>query len=123
MKNLKLELEKVYKNYCDVSLIGIKGEDEFVDVLYKFVEFRLWVSGGERSSNGNIGCENIEGFLNEIFLFEDMMSDWSGVYRGDLCYEAYEALDEVISKSDLEENIKEDILKGFRDKYDIEIFV
>ena len=35
MKNLKLELEKVYKNYCDVSLIGIKGEDEFVDVLYK----------------------------------------------------------------------------------------
>jgi hypothetical protein len=35
MKNLKLELEKVYKDYCDGSLIGVKGEDEFVDVLYK----------------------------------------------------------------------------------------
>jgi hypothetical protein len=123
MKNLKLELEKVYKDYCDGSLIGIKGEDEFVDVLYKFVEFRLWVSGGDKWGAGSIGCESVEGFLNEIFLFEDMMSDWSGVYRGDLCYEANEGLDEVISKSDLEENIKEDILKGFRDNYDIEIFV
>jgi hypothetical protein len=38
------------------------------------------------SSMGDIGCERVIGFLEEIFLFESMMSDWSGCYRGDLCF-------------------------------------
>ena len=45
------------------------------------------------------------------------MSDWSGCYRGDLCYECFEELNELVSESELEEDIKIEILEGYREKY------
>jgi hypothetical protein len=43
-----------------------------------------------------------------------MMSDWGGGYRGDFCYENFEKLKEEVDKSSLEENIKNEILEGYR---------
>ena len=79
---MKLELERIYKEYCEGDLEGLKGEDEFVEVLVGFVKFRLNVSGGSE-----YGCmvsmNSVNNFLDEIFLFDNMMCDWSGCYRGD----------------------------------------
>jgi hypothetical protein len=110
---MKLELEKIYKEYCNNDLEGLKGEDEFVEVLMGFVKFRLYVSGG-----CEYGCmvsmNSVSNFLDEIFLYDNMMSDWGGGYRGDFCYENFEKLKEEVDKSNLEENIKKEILEGYR---------
>jgi hypothetical protein len=39
---MKLELEGIYKNYCNNNLEGLRGEDEYVDMLFKFVKFKLY---------------------------------------------------------------------------------
>ena len=113
---MKLELEGIYKNYCNNNLEGVRGEDEFIDMMFKFVEFRLYVSGGNEASGCN-SMENIDIFLNEIFLYDNMMDDWSGQYRGDFCYENFEALEILVNESNLEENIKKEILDGYRKEY------
>ena len=113
---MKLELEKVYKEYCLGELKGLKGE-EFIDSLESFVKFRLSVSGGSESSMGSIGCGTVEGFLNELFLFQDMMDDWSGQYRGDFCYECLESLEETLEGSDLEESVKTEIVDSWKKRY------
>ena len=66
MKEMKLELERIYKEYCLEDLNALEGE-EFIDSLKGFMEFRLFVSGGSESSMGSIGCGTVEGFLNELF--------------------------------------------------------
>ena len=111
---MKLELEKIYENYCNSNLEGLKGEDKFIDMLLVFVDFRLNVSGGSENSMGDIGCGSIEGFLNEIFLFDNMMSDWSGAYRGDYSDECLEGLIELLNKSNLSEDIKIKIIEGYK---------
>ena len=116
---LKLELEKLYKKYCLGELKELKGE-EFIDGLGKFVKFRLSVSGGSESSMGSIGCGTVEGFLNELFLFQDMMDDWSGQYRGDLCYGCLETLEEILEGSDLEESVKNEIVESWKKKYEMD---
>jgi hypothetical protein len=114
---MKLELERIYKEYCNNDIEGLRGEDKFIDMMFVFIEFRLNVSGGCESSMGDIGCERVIGFLEEIFLFESMMSDWSGSYRGDLCYEGFDVLKEFVDNSSLGEDIKNEILEGYRKEY------
>ena len=113
---MKLELEKIYKNYCNSNLEGLKGEDEFVEILLGFVKFRLMVSGGSE-----YGCmvsmNSVNNFLDEIFLYDNMMDDWGGCYRGDFCWENFEKLEELVNESNLEENIKIEILEGYRKEY------
>ena len=113
---MKLELEKIYKEYCNNDLEGLKGEDEFVEVLMGFVKFRLYVSGGSE-----YGCmvsmDSVNNFLDEIFLYNNMMDDWGGGYRGDFCYENFEELEKLVNKSNLEEDIKVEILEGYRKEY------
>ena len=117
---MKLELEKVYKEYCLGELKGLKGE-EFIDSLEGFVKFRLSVSGGSESQMGEgIGCQNVNGFLNELFLFQDMMDDWSGQYRGDFCYECLETLEEILEGSDLEESVKNEIVESWKKRYEMD---
>jgi len=116
MVEIKLELEGIYKNYCNDNLEGLRGEDEFIDMMFKFVEFRLYVSGGNEASGCN-SMENIDIFLNEIFLYDNFMDDWSGQYRGDFRYENFEALEILVNESNLEENIKKEILDGYRKEY------
>ena len=119
MKEMKLELERIYKEYCLEDLNALEGE-EFIDSLKGFMEFRLFVSGGSESSMGSIGCGTVEGFLNELFLFQDMMDDWSGQYRGDLCYECLETLEEILEGSDLEESVKNEIVESWKKKYEMD---
>jgi hypothetical protein len=45
------------------------------------------------------------------------MDDWSGQYRGDFRYENFEALEILVNESNLEENIKKEILDGYRKEY------
>jgi translation elongation factor EF-1beta len=110
---MKLELERIYREYCNSDLEGLKDEDEFVDVLLGFVKFRLYVSGGDEHGC-MVSMNNVSNFLDEIFLYDNMMSDWGGGYRGDFCYENFEKLKEEVDKSNLEENIKKEILEGYR---------
>ena len=119
MTEMKLELERIYKEYCLEDLNALEGE-EFIDSLKGFMEFRLFVSGGSESSMGSIGCGTVEGFLNELFLFQDMMDDWSGQYRGDLCYECLETLEEILEGSDLEESVKNEIVESWKKKYEMD---
>jgi hypothetical protein len=113
---MKLELERIYKEYCNSELEGLKGEDEFVEVLVGFVKFRLNVSGG--SEFGCMVSMNCVGnFLDEIFLFDNMMGDWSGCYRGDYCWENFEDLERLVNESNLEEKIKIEILEGYKKEY------
>ena len=117
---MKKELERIYEVYCKENLEGLKGEDKFIDMLEIFVDFRLEVSGGEESSMGRIGCESIEGFLNEIFLFDSMISDWNGSYRGDYSYEDFERLVELLDESNLSKELKNEIIEGFKKEYSLE---
>jgi hypothetical protein len=117
LKNeIKVELERIYKNYCNSNLEGLKGEDEFVKVLVGFVKFRLKVSGGCKSSC-MVSMNSVSNFLDEIFLYDNMMDDWGGGYRGDFCYENFEELERLVNSSNLEENIKNEILEGYRKEY------
>ena len=113
---MKLELERIYKEYCEGDLVGLKGEDEFVEVLEGFVKFRLNVSGGSE-----YGCmvsmNSVNNFLDEIFLFDNMMCDWSGCYRGDYCWENFECFEKLVNESNLEEKIKIEILEGYKEEY------
>jgi hypothetical protein len=114
---MKLELERIYENYCNSNLDSLKGEDEFIEVLCGFVKFRLNVSGGKDFTMGRIGCESVKGFLDEIFLFENMMCDWGGEYRGDLCYETFERFENILNESSLSEDIKNEIIKNYKEEY------
>jgi hypothetical protein len=116
-KEEKLELERIYKEYCNVNLESLRGEDKFIDMMFVFVEFRLNVSGGSESSMGSIGMNYVSSFLDEIFLYDNMMDDWGGGYRGDFCWECFDSLEELVNESNLEENIKNEILEGYRKEY------
>lgn len=116
---MKLELESIYREYCNSNLEGLIGEDEYVDVMFGFVKFRLHVSGGSKSSCMS-SMDNVENFLNEIFLYDNMMDDWGGGYRGDFSDENFDSLKELVDNSDLEENIKIEILEGYRKEYSLD---
>ena len=64
-----------------------------------------------------VSMNSVSNFLNEIFLYDNMMDDWSGGYRGDFCYENFEELERLVNSSNLEENIKNEILEGYRKEY------
>jgi len=113
---MKLELEKIYKNYCNNNLEGLRGEDKFIDMMFVFVEFRLEVSGGDESSC-MVSMNSVNNFLDEIFLYDNMMDDWGGCYRGDYCWENFEELEKLVNESNLEENIKIEILEGYKKEY------
>lgn len=115
-RKLKLELERIYKEYCLEDLNALEGE-EFIDSLKGFVDFRLSVSGGSKYSMGSIGCGTVEGFMNEVFLFQDMMDDWAGMYRGDLSSECLESLEKILEGSDLEESVKTKIVESWKENY------
>jgi hypothetical protein len=128
MKNLevKLELERIFKEYCLQDLPeGLKdgGDDDFnrfYDWMVKYIDFRLYVSGGDKSSMGSIGCGSVNGFLNELFMFDDMVCDWHGCYRGEFASECFDSLVEFVNNSSLEDNIKNEIYNGYKEYYKIE---
>lgn len=117
-KNEKLLLEDVYEIYCKRGIEGLEEEDnKFYNMIEKFIEFRLYVSGGRfGSSMGRIGMESVEGFINEIEWFDSMMSDWSGSYRGDYSYECLESLKEILDEKNIREEIKNEIIKLYKDR-------
>jgi hypothetical protein len=119
--NIKLTLEDIYYKYCMNELEGNEDEKD-IEMLKQFVKFRLKVSGGsECSAGGGVGCDSVNGFLNEISLFDDMMSDWGGAYRGSFCWECLDSLIELLEKANFEQdvfpdlNIKELIIEGYKE--------
>jgi hypothetical protein len=44
------------------------------------------------------------------------MCDWGGCYRGDFSYECLDGLIELLNESSLDKEIKEMIIKGYRDE-------
>jgi len=119
--NIKLELENIYYKYCMGSLGYPNDKNEEIEMLKQFIKFRLNVSGGDKSSMGSIGCGSINGFLNEISLFDDMMCDWGGAYRGSFCWECLDFLIELLEEVNFEQdvfpnlNIKELIIEGYKE--------
>ena len=120
---LKLKLENVYKEYCLSDLNAIAesnlSENEKADneMFKSFVRFRLSVSGGSERSMGSVGCGTVEGFVNEITLFNDLMDDGAGQYRGDFSYENLEALEELLDENEIEDKVKSKIVKLFNEYY------
>ena len=125
---LKLKLENVYKEYCLSDLNAIAesnlevrdlSENEKADneMFESFVKFRLSVSGGSESSMGSVGCGTVEGFVNEITLFSDLMDDSVGQYRGDFSYEHLEVLEELLDENEIEDKVKSKIVKLFEKNY------
>jgi hypothetical protein len=120
---LKLKLEKVYKEYCLSDLEAIaesnlsETEKEENEMFKSFVKFRLSVSGGSVSSMGDIGCGTVEGFVNEIILYNNLMDDGAGQYRGDFRYENLEALEELLDENELEDEVKSKVVKLFNEYY------
>ncbi len=120
MKNLemleiekKLKLEEIYKEYVNNSIEGFEDDEDGFDMVFwgKFRDFRLSVSGGSESSFGEIGMSCISGFVEEIVMFDDMMSDFSGCYRGDLGWECREWLFEILNKEIKDKEFKKEIKK------------
>jgi hypothetical protein len=117
--NIKLELENIYYKYCMNELEC--NEDEEIEMLKQFIKFRLNISGGSESSMGSVGCGSISGFLNEISLFDDMMCDWGGAYRGDFAYECLDGLMNLLEEVNFEQDIIPDldikklIIEGYKE--------
>jgi hypothetical protein len=116
MKNMKLEFENIYREYCNSNLEGLIGEDEYVDVMVGFVKFRLYVSGGNEHDCMS-SMDNVSNFLDEIFLYNNMIDDWSGGYRGGFRWEYFEELEKLVEQSNLLPNMKHEILEGYRKEY------
>ena len=120
---LKLKLENVYKEYCLSDLEAIsesnlsETEKEENEMFKSFVKFRLSVSGGSESSMGDIGCETVKGFVNEIILYSDLIADSSGCYRGEFAEENLEALDALLEESKLEDEVKSKVVELFNEYY------
>ena len=113
----KLLLEKVYGIYVDNEIVGLKNEGEELYGLDRWKEFRLSVSGGEFSSMGRIGMGSISGFIKELEWFDNIMSDWGGMYRGDVGYECRERLFEILDEMIEDEVFRNEIKNEYNDYY------
>jgi hypothetical protein len=120
----KLLLEKIYRLYCSSeidSMEELEVEDFDVVLWRKFRDFRLKVSGGNESSMGNIGMGYISGFVDNIVMWDNMMSDWSGCYRGDLSYECrewlFKLLDEEIEDKEFNNEVKKKYNEWYVEEY------
>ena len=115
--DLKLKLEKVYEEYCLSELESLdeceNGENKEIKMLFKFVKFRLNVSGGNKS-NMNVSMFNVNNFLDEIILFDNLMCDWGGCFRGEFSWENLEVLEELLNENNVDNEIKSKIIKGYR---------
>ena len=115
---VKLELERIYEEYC-MGDLGGGYEDEWSDMLRKFVKFRLDVSGGDKCSM-SVSMFSVGNFINEIVLFNNMMCDWGGCYRGDFSSECLDYLIGLLDESNLDEGIKEMIIWGYKKEYEMD---
>jgi hypothetical protein len=114
----KLLLEKVYGLWVDEDLEGIIKMGEEVFGLDKWKDFRLSVSGGSESSMGRIGMGSIEGFIDELDLFDNMMCDWGGCYRGDFRYEGRDSLFRLLDNNIEDEEFRNEIKNEYNKYYE-----
>lgn len=126
--NGKLLLESLYSGYIN-GLVMDFDDDDFGDLILKFVDFRLDVSGGSEKDFGMIGMNYIESFFDELSLVLSFIDDWSGQYSGDWDYENLESfklcLDNLIFELGGEEvSINNDdkklLLSEFINRFNIE---
>lgn len=119
---LKLKLEAIYSEYCNNDLNGMSDpnttwtdddEKEAIEMMKLFVKVRLKASGGDKYTY-SLSMNNVENFLNEICLYDDMMADAMGEYRGSFCWECLDHLTILLNESDLDDVIKNEIIEGYR---------
>lgn len=122
LDSVKLEFERIYKEYCIADLDNSYKEenDRWVPMLREFINFRLDLSGGTETQCSESMCTT-DIFLKEIFLFEDLMCDWAGCYRGDYAHENYETLMEWVNSSYLPIEIKHQVQMGYIERYELEL--
>jgi hypothetical protein len=124
MENLNVEkkllLEKIYKLYCDNDINSFEefDDEEFDVVLWrKFRDFRLSVSGGKEYSMGDIGMGCISGFIDNIVMWDNMMSDENGCYRGDLSYECRKSLFKLLDEEIKDKEFNNEVKKKYNEWY------
>jgi len=118
----KVQLEKVFNDYVMSDIKVLKEETDndavkFVELIERWLPFRLEVSGGSVSSMGDVGCGSIDGFINELETYDDMGTDWNGAYRGDLRWESRELLFILLDESDIDKDIIILIKKIYNDRF------
>jgi hypothetical protein len=119
LDSVKLEFERIYKEYCNTELDN-QENDKWIPMLKEFVNFRADLSGGIENQYSE-SMVDAEHFLNEICLFDDLMSDWAGCYRGDYKYETYEALMKIINNSTLPAEVKYMVQMGYVERNELEL--
>jgi fructose-1,6-bisphosphatase/inositol monophosphatase family enzyme len=116
----KLELERIYKEYGICETIDYSDDEEdkmWNDLLKRWIEFRIRVSGGADYTMGSVGCGSVDGFLNEIDCVNDMAADNGGCYRGDFIYECTDALFDFLDNSSLSKETIELIKKTHNERH------
>jgi hypothetical protein len=124
----KVEFERMYKEFTLSELNCINEgfvntenytfdleEKEINDFMIKFVELRLSSSGGN-IHEGPSSISNVDNFLNELELYMNLMADFNGCYHNEFCWEYYDTLEELVSDSNFDDSIKNDILNGFKER-------
>ena len=119
LDSVKLEFERIYKEYCNTELDN-QENDKWIPMLKEFVNFRLDVSGGAETQGPESIC-TADKFLNEICLFDNLMCDWGGCYRGDFAYENFETLMELVDSSYVPIEIKHQVRMGYIERNELEL--
>ena len=121
---LKLLLEKIYEMYCS-DVENLKDSDdgmekEMYELMSRFVKFRLSVSGGSEYSMGEISMISVDSLIREIVLYNDMMDDGFGEYRGILSYECLCGLRKVLDELNVDSELRNEIEKKFKEYYEMD---
>jgi hypothetical protein len=114
----KLVLENVFVKLVDCEIEGVgEATDELLKGWMKdWKEMRLKVSGGDRTTMGSIGMGSIEGFINEIILFEDLVCDYIGEYRGIYREEMMDGILNILSELSDDEEFNNEVERIYKEK-------
>lgn len=124
---LKLLLEKIYEEFCKSEVdamrenvkIGMMDNVDDVELLDKFIKFRLRVSGGSECSC-SVSMDNVDNFIVELKLWDDMLSDVNGCYRGEFSWECLEGLEELIDEMGVDEELKNEIVVKYKTYFNMD---
>jgi hypothetical protein len=113
--NVMYGLEIVHK-------ADLEGQRD-MNVLREFKDFRLRVSGGRKSSMGAIGMSSVHGFIDEIILMNNMLTDRAGSYRNEFDDLVYDDIIKELKKENFSDEIIECAkqyfceMTGYEDEY------
>jgi hypothetical protein len=89
-----------------VFTADLEGQRD-MNILREFKDFRLRVSGGRKSSLGAIGMSSVHGFIDEIILMNNMLTDRAGSYRDEFDDLVYDDIIKELKKENFSDKIIE----------------